>query len=89
MTTKVGLLSSAAPAAAPVPPAGDDPTSEPLTITIRRTRELTGLSTATIYREIANGNFEALKFGRSTLLTYPSVKHRMTSLPRAAIKPAT
>jgi hypothetical protein len=75
-------------AAAPSQLACDDPKIEPFTVTVARTRELTGWSTATIYREAAKGHLELLKAGRKTLITYASLKARIASLPRATIKSA-
>lgn len=45
-----------------------------LTLTIKRTREVTGLGRTSIYKAISDRRLEAIKFGRRTLITAESVR---------------
>lgn len=47
---------------------------EPITLTIARTRELSGLGTTTIYNLINNGTLRTTKVGRRTLIYTSSVR---------------
>jgi hypothetical protein len=60
---------------------------EPLLVTIAQTEHLTGESRSQIYNRIGCGEYEAVKSGRRTLITYGSIKHRIAALPRAKIRP--
>jgi excisionase family DNA binding protein len=55
---------------------------EPLYVSIPNTARLTGLSTATIYRLIANGELVCVKAGAKSLVEVASVKSYLASLPR-------
>ena len=59
---------------------------EPLTISIERASRLTNESKTTIYNLIADGELEAVKSRRRTLVIYASVKRRLANLPRVELK---
>lgn len=48
--------------------------SEPITVTIKRAREVSGLGTTTIYAKIKDGSLQTTKVGRRTLVIYRSLK---------------
>jgi hypothetical protein len=53
-------------------PAQDLPTDQPLTLTIRRAQELSGLSRATINRAIWGGKLKSSCVGSRRLIEYSS-----------------
>jgi len=57
--------------------------TEPLTVTVERGTELTGLSRSEIYRRLLSGEVKAVKKGRQTLVIYESLKEFIRSLPPA------
>jgi hypothetical protein len=59
----------------------------PLTVTVEQAEHLTGESRSQIYNRIGRGEYQALKSGRRTLITYDSIKRRIAALPKAAIRP--
>jgi len=56
---------------------------EPLTVTVERGTELTGLSRSEIYRRLLSRDLRAVKKGRQTLIIYESLKQFINSLPPA------
>lgn len=48
--------------------------AQPITITIKRAVELSGLSQPTLYRRMADGSLEAVKVGGRTLIKYRSLR---------------
>lgn len=46
----------------------------PLSVTIRRACEITGLGTTTLYQLIKQGRVETYKIGRRTLVKYASLE---------------
>lgn len=63
--------------------------SAPLSYTIKEAEEATGLGRTSIYKEISNGNLDARKAGRRTLITAVSVRAFVAALPTAAIGAVT
>ena len=61
----------------------DTDQAEPLSLTIQRTTDLTGLSRSEVYRRLISGDLRAVKKGRQTLILYESVKRLIESLPPA------
>jgi excisionase family DNA binding protein len=47
---------------------------EPLTVTVREARRLTGLGNTTIYRLLGEGKLRRAKVGTRTLVVYSTVK---------------
>lgn len=56
---------------------------QPLTITIRRATEYSGLSVPTIERRIASGELESIKVGRRRLIKMASLR-KMLGVDQAA-----
>ena len=54
----------------------NDEKLEPLTVSIETTSEITGESKTQIYNLIADGEYEAIKSRRKTLIVYESIKKR-------------
>ena len=59
---------------------------EPLLVTVAKAIQLTGESRSQIYVRIGRGEYDAVKSGRRTLITYESIKRRIAALPAAKIK---
>jgi hypothetical protein len=66
-----------------VPPDG---ITVPVTASISRTSDLTGLSRSEIYRQLAAGKLHAVKSGRSTLVVIQSALDHLASLPAATFR---
>ena len=47
---------------------------EPITTTIPKAREITGLGNTTIYKLIGEGRLKTVKVGRRTLIVFSSLK---------------
>lgn len=60
--------------------------SEPVTATLARAIEISGISRSQFYREMAKGNIRALKSGRSLLIDLASLKAHLSSLPVATFR---
>jgi excisionase family DNA binding protein len=56
---------------------------EPLAVTVRETRRLTGLGNTTVYRLIGEGKLRVTKVGARTLVLYPSIKTLIEGAPLA------
>jgi excisionase family DNA binding protein len=56
--------------------------ADPITVS------MTGLSRSTLYRQASAGRLKMLKFGRSTLVDYASLRALLDSLPPADLKAA-
>jgi hypothetical protein len=61
---------------------------QPLTVSIKTAQALTGKSRSALYESIGNGQLDAVKDGKRTLITWESIQRRQNALPRAVIKPA-
>lgn len=48
--------------------------AQPITVTIKRAVELSGLSQPTLYRRMADGSLDAVKVKGSTLIKYRSLR---------------
>jgi hypothetical protein len=59
---------------------------EPLLVTVAKCEQLTGESRSQIYVRISRGEYDAVKSGSRTLITYASIKRRIAALPPAKIK---
>jgi len=59
---------------------------EPLTISIEQTSRITGESKTQIYNLIADGEYEAIKSRRKTLIVYASIKQRIANLPKLELQ---
>jgi hypothetical protein len=59
---------------------------EPLLLTVEQTQKTTGESRSQVYNRIGRGEYEAVKSGSRTLITFASIKRRVASLPRANVK---
>ena len=55
---------------------------EPLVLTIAETCRVESKGRSAIYEGIVRGEYEAVKDGARTLITYESIKRRHASLPR-------
>jgi excisionase family DNA binding protein len=64
----------------------DNEELEPLTITVEQTCRLTNESKTQVYNLIAAGEYEAIKSGRKTLITYASIKKRISNLPKLELQ---
>jgi hypothetical protein len=60
---------------------------EPIHVTIPVGCYVTGDSRSEMYQAIKNGEVEAVKKGKRTLLVYESLKHRPAKRPRAVLHP--
>lgn len=47
---------------------------QPLTVTVQKTRELTGLGSTKIFEMLASGQLTRVKVGRRTLITTESIR---------------
>lgn len=56
-------------------------TTEPLAVTIKEAKRLSGWSTWRIYDELKQSRITARKQGRQTLIDFPSLKGRLANLP--------
>jgi excisionase family DNA binding protein len=56
---------------------------EPLGCSVKQTCALLGIGRSAVFKLLASGELEAVKYGRKTIITYPSIKKRFESLPRA------
>jgi len=59
---------------------------EPLAVTIATATKISGESKSQIYNLVADGELEAIKSRRRTLITYASLKKRIASLPRVKLQ---
>jgi excisionase family DNA binding protein len=57
---------------------------EPLAVTVKEARRLTGLGSTTLYRLIGEGKLRTTKVGARTLVIYPSLKSLLESVPAAS-----
>ena len=56
---------------------------EPLAFRIKAVERTTGISRSELYRLLGRGKLDAVKVGRTTLITMESLKRFMAQLPRA------
>lgn len=56
-------------------------TRAPITLTIPRTVEVSGLSRSSIYEALKRGDLTAVKAGRRTLIRFSDLEAYMASLP--------
>lgn len=56
--------------------------TEPITVTVAQIRELTGLSTSTIYRLFDNGKLTRRKLGGKTLVLMSDLKELIDAMPK-------
>jgi hypothetical protein len=59
---------------------------EPLAVSIETTSRITGESKTQVYNLIQDGEYQAVKSGRRTLIVFASIKRRLTNLPKVEIK---
>jgi hypothetical protein len=64
-------------------------TTEPLSLSIAKTAELTGESEWTVKQKLRSGVYKAKKSGRRTLISYESIKTAWADLPAAKFSPPT
>ena len=57
---------------------------EPITVTVSQARELSGLSTSTIYRLFDSGKLKRRKLGGKTLILMSELRQMLESMPEAA-----
>jgi excisionase family DNA binding protein len=59
---------------------------EPIGLSVEEAkRHLGGISSATLYRRIADGSITAVKVGSRTIITYQSIKALVASAPRLGV----
>jgi excisionase family DNA binding protein len=58
----------------------------PALLSIKETAAHLGLHRATVYLLVGDGKLDAVKFGKRTLITMPSIKAFIATLPPAKIK---
>ena len=63
--------------------------ADPLSLTIQRTTDLTGLSRSEVYRQLISGDLRAVKKGRQTLILYESVKRLIEVLAARKVRRCT
>jgi hypothetical protein len=51
-----------------------DPQVSPLTVTVRRATEITGLGETSVFALMKSGTFERVKYRRRTLISYASIE---------------
>lgn len=51
--------------------------TSPITVTVQKAVELSGLSTPTIYRRISDNSLEAVRVGGRTLIKYRSLRRML------------
>lgn len=57
---------------------------EPITVTVAQVREITGLSTSSIYRLFSTGKLTRRKLGGKTLVMMSELKEMLEAMPEAA-----
>ena len=72
--------------ATPAPPATIAVRPEKLAYTIKEASAALGVSKATIYRTLANGELHAKKLGSRTLIPADSLRQWIASFPRARLR---
>jgi excisionase family DNA binding protein len=61
---------------------------EPLNLTMNQAIDMSRLSRSTLYRLAAAGTIPFVKAGSRTLVPFQSLKHYLTTLPAANIRPS-
>lgn len=65
----------------PTEHSGDQPDTEPITVTVKEAARRTGLSNNTIYTLANKGEIESVYFGRKRLIKFASLRSYMDALP--------
>jgi hypothetical protein len=68
------------------PSTSDASTLQPLTVTVKEGRRLTGWSNSEFYRQLAAGNIRAVKSGSKTMIVYQSLVDCIAALPPASFR---